>query len=352
MSDEQQTETPLQQPLPPVAAKGKKIKAVILLTIILLVGGWFGISWYLKGKTHISTDNAFVESSIIPMSFKVPGTVNRVMVRDNQFVKKGELLAELDQRDFQLQVSKAEAGVGMAVNETGGEQQQVGGLQAGVQLAQARHEQALVDLNRGEALFGRDVIPKEQLERLKTAEKVAAAQLTEARESLKRARAIAGLASTIGSKARIKQRQAQLEEARQQLSYSRLYAPQDGYITRKSAEPGANIQPGQPLMALVPLQDAWIIANYKEAQIGLIRPGQKVEFTVDAYPGKKLTGTVDSIMAGTGAAFSLLPPENATGNYVKVVQRLPVKIAIDHNSDPEQLLRVGMSVIPTVLVGK
>jgi membrane fusion protein (multidrug efflux system) len=105
-------------------------------------------------------------------------------------------------------------------------------------------------------------------------------------------------------------------------------------------------------MALVPLQDAWIVANYKESQLTHIRPGQKVEFTVDAYPGRRFTGRVDSIMAGTGAAFSLLPPENATGNYVKVVQRVPVKILIDSNSDPEHLLRVGMSVVPTVLVGR
>ena len=117
-------------------------------------------------------------------------------------------------------------------------------------------------------------------------------------------------------------------------------------------EVGNYVQPGQALLALVTLDDAWITANYKESQLTHIRPGQKVEFTVDAYPGRTFTGKVDSIMAGTGAAFSLLPPENATGNYVKVVQRIPVKIVIDSNSDPEHLLRVGMSVVPTVLTGR
>ena len=198
----------------------------------------------------------------------------------------------------------------------------------------------------------REVIPKEQLDRLKTAKRVAGSNMKEASEALKRAQAEAGLSVRDGNNARILQRRAQMDEARLQLSYTKIFAPRDGYITSKSIEPGTNIQAGQSLMALVPLQDAWITANYKESQLTHIRPGQKVEFTVDAYPGRSFKGSVDSIMAGTGAAFSLLPPENATGNYVKVVQRIPVKIAIDNTSDPEHLLRDGMSVIPTVLVGR
>ncbi|HEU0265606.1 MAG TPA: HlyD family secretion protein, partial [Geobacterales bacterium] len=136
------------------------------------------------------------------------------------------------------------------------------------------------------------------------------------------------------------------------LNYTVLRAPADGYITKKSVEPGNNVAPGQPVMALVALDQPWIIANYKESQLAHVRPGQKVEFTVDTYPGRIFTGKVESIMAGTGAAFSLLPPENATGNYVKVVQRIPVKITIDNVSDPEHQLRVGMSVVPTILVDR
>jgi len=344
----EQPETGLQEP----NVSKKKNKGIFFIIVLLIVAGWLGVSWYLKSKTHITTDNAFIETNIIPISFKVPGTVVRVLVKDNQFVKKGDLLAELDNSDFALQVTKADAGVGMAMNENSAEKRQVGGAEASVQLAKVRYEQSQTDLKRGEALFKREVIPREQLDRLKTAEKISQSQLQEAEESLKRAKSIAGMNSTSGSKALIKQRMAQLEETKKQLSYTQILAPQDGYITRKSVENGVNIQPGQPLMALVTLSDAWVIANYKEAQVASIRPGQKVEFSVDAYPGRKLTGTVESIMAGTGAAFSLLPPENATGNYVKVVQRVPVKITIDKNSDPEHLLRVGMSVIPTVLTGK
>ncbi len=330
----------------------KRIKALIILLTISVVGGWFGLKWVIFSRCNIETDNAFIEARIVPVSSRVAGTVARVLVGDNQFVKRGELLIEIDRRDYQLQIAKASAGVGMAENETGGEQMKVEGASAALQSARARFDQAALDHTRAEKLYSRDVLPKEQLDRLTTAKRVAEAQRKEAEEALKRAQAEAGLAIKVGSKAKILQRKAQLDEAELQLSYTKIYAARDGYITRKSIEEGVNIQAGQPLMALVPLQEAWITANYKERQITFLKPGQKVEFSVDAYPGKIFSGKVDSIMAGTGAAFSLLPPENATGNYVKVVQRVPVKINIDKNSDPERLLRVGMSVIPTILTGR
>ena len=330
----------------------RRRKALLVFLIIFIAGGWFGFKWLIRSKTHIETDNAFIEARVVPISAKVPGTVTRVLVEDNQLVKQGDLLVELDSRDYRVKVAQSEAGVGMAENETGGEYQKVEGARAALQSAQATYDQAMLDLGRGESLYSREVIPKEQLDRLKTAKRVADSNMKEATEALKRAQAEAGLSVRDGNKARILQRKAQMEEARLQLSYTRVYAPRDGYITRKSIEPGTNIQAGQSLMALVPLQDAWITANYKESQLTYLRPGQKVEFSVDAYPGRMFNGSVDSIMAGTGAAFSLLPPDNATGNYVKVVQRIPVKIAIDNTSDPEHLLRVGMSVIPTVLVGR
>lgn len=331
---------------------GKRTRALVILLVVIIVGGWFGMKMFITSKTHIETDNAFIEARIVSVSAKVSGTVARVLVADNQFVKQGDLLLEIDDRDYRLRVAQAVAGVGMAENETDGEQLKAAGARAAVQSAKARLNQAEVDLARAEKLYRRDVLPKEQLDRLATARLVSAAQLKEAEEAFRRAQAEAGLAVKAGGNAKVLQRKAQRDEAELQLSYTKIYAPRDGYITRKSIEPGVNIQAGQPLMALVPLQDAWITANYKERQITWMRPGQKVEFSVDAYPGRTFTGTVDSIMAGTGAAFSLLPPENATGNYVKVVQRVPVKITIDKNSDPEQLLRVGMSVIPVVITGR
>lgn len=330
----------------------RKNKGIVILFILIIVGAWIGLRMFITSKTHIETDNAFIEARTVAVSAKVSGTVTRVLVNDNQPVKKGDLLLEIDPRDYQVQIAKAAAGVGVAENETGGEYLKAEAARAALQTARARHDQARLDLERGEKLFGREVIPKEQLDRLKTARRVAESQLKEADENLKRALSEAGLGNKGGTQAKVLERRAQLNEAELQLSYTKIYAARDGYITRKSVEPGANIQVGQALMALVPLQDAWITANYKERQITYIQPGQKVEFRVDAYPGRTFTGRVDSIMAGTGAAFSLLPPENATGNYVKVVQRIPVKIAIDKSSDPGHLLRVGMSVVPTVLTGR
>lgn len=338
------------EPTEPNGRNGKKRRALVILLVVALVCIVYGAHWWIRAKTHIETDNAFIEAKTVSISSRVPGMVRRVLVEDNQHVKKGDLLVELDEVDYQVQVAKAEAGVNLAENETGGANLRAEGARATVQLAKARFDQAGLDLRRGEALYRREVIPKEQLDRLKTAFRVAESQLQEAQEAHKRALTEAGLSGRGDNRARVRQLQAQLRESRLQLSYTRVVAPADGYITRKGVEPGVNIQASQPLMALVPLNNAWITANYKEGQLTHIRPGQKVEFTVDAYPGKKFTGRVDSIMAGTGAAFSLLPPENATGNYVKVVQRIPVKIVIDSNSDPEHLLRVGMSVIPTVLV--
>ncbi len=330
----------------------RRHRALLVLLILFLVGGFLGLRWWIKGKTHIETDNAFIEANVVSVSSKVSGTVKEVLVKDNQFVRQGDLLVELDENDYRVQVSKAAAGVGVARNETSGDIQKAEGARATVQLTRAKLDQAQLDLQRGEALFSREVIPREQLDRLKTALRVAESQHQEAQEALKRALAEAGLTSGAGNQAKVLEKQAQLEQANLQLSYTRIVAPTDGYITRKGVEPGANIQAGQPLMAVVPLQEAWITANYKEGQMSHIKAGQKVEFHVDAYPGRTFSGRVDSIMAGTGAAFSLLPPENATGNYVKVVQRIPVKISIDGNSDPEHLLRVGMSVIPTVLVDR
>ncbi|MDD2899141.1 MAG: HlyD family secretion protein [Desulfuromonadaceae bacterium] len=330
----------------------KRTKALLILLTVCAAGGWFGIRLFISGSTNIETDNAFIEARVVPVSAKVSGTVARVLVKDNQFVKQGDLLLEIDERDYQLQRAKAAAGVGIAENESGGEQVKVEGARAALQSARARFDQAVTDQTRAENLFRRDVLPKEQLDRTITARRVAEAQQKEAEESLRRMQAEAGLAIKAGINAKIRERKAQLGEAELQLSYTKIYAPRDGYITRKSVETGVNIQAGQPLMALVPLQDAWITANYKERQLTWMKPGQKVEFSVDAYPGRTFSGTLDSIMAGTGSAFSLLPPENATGNYVKVVQRIPVKITIDRNSDPEHLLRVGMSVVPVVLTGR
>jgi membrane fusion protein, multidrug efflux system len=342
-----------QEPAKPVK-KGlnKKQRGGIVLFIVLACAAVFGVQQWVQSKTHIETDNAFIESHIHSVSSRIPAMVKRVAVADNQFVHKGDLLVELDPSDYQARAKTAAASLNMARNETSGDYAQVESARASIGLATARLDQANLDLARGEALFAKEVIPKEQLDRLNTAKKIAQMQLKEAQEAEHHAQAVLGISANGSNDARIAQKQGELETAALNLSYTRIVAPRDGYITRKSVEQGNYIQPGQALMAVVALDDAWVTANYKESQLTHVKPGQKVEFTVDSYPGRTFQGSVESIMAGTGAAFSMLPPENATGNYVKVIQRIPVRIAIDKKSDPEQLLRVGMSVVPTILTGK
>jgi len=330
----------------------KRQRGAIVLAVLLVCGAVFGVHQWVKSKTHIETDNAFIESHVHSVSSRIPALVKKVAVEDNQFVHKGDVLVELDTSDYQVRARTASAALDVARNETAGDTAQLAGAKATVGLAKARLDQAEIDLKRGEALFAKEVIPRDQLDKLRTARTVAQMQLREAEEGERRAQAALGLTAHGTRDAKVAQKESQLAEANLNLSYTRIVAPSDGFITKKSVEPGNYVQPGQPLMALVSLQDAWVTANYKESQLTDVRPGQKVEFTVDAYPSMHFRGSVESLMAGTGAAFSLLPPENATGNYVKVVQRIPVRIAIDATSDPNHLLRVGMSVVPTILTGK
>jgi len=347
-------QAPAEEEQAPPIKKGlnKKQRGGLILLVIFVCAGIFGVRQWVHSKTHLETDNAFIESHVHSVSSRVPALVKRVAVVDNQFVHKGDLLVELDASDYQAKLRTATASLEMAKNETSGDYAQVESARANIGLASARLEQANLDLARGQALFAKEVIPKEQLDRLETAKKVAQMQLKEAQESERRAQALIGMSGTGSKDARIAQKKGEQDTAALNLSYTKVVALSDGYVTRKSVEPGNYVQPGQALMALVTLDDAWVTANYKESQLTDVRPGQKVEFTVDSYPGRTFTGYVESIMAGTGAAFSLLPPENATGNYVKVIQRIPVRIAIDKGSDPGHLLRVGMSVVPTILTGK
>ena len=253
--------------------------------------------------------------------------------------------------------------------------------EAGVEAQTAQLKQARIDIRRGEDLYKKEVISKEKYENTQTAYEVAEAQLKAAQEQLLQVQAnretqlarlkqaevdvlkaeaaletqkamIQQAASTISTqRSLIQQKRAVLKTSELNRDYTRIYAPAHGYITKRSVEVGNQVQANQPLMALVPLaaEEIWITANYKETQLKGVKPGQKVEFKVDMNPGRVFHGRVDSIMAGTGSAFSLFPPENATGNYVKVVQRIPVKIVLEQGEDPGHMLRIGMSVVPTIL---
>ncbi|MFZ2196206.1 MAG: HlyD family secretion protein [Thermodesulfovibrionales bacterium] len=350
----------------------KKIASVVFLLvgIIAIVSVYF----YVQYKSmHLTTDDAFIEGDIYTVASKVTGTIKLIHVKDNQSVKKGELILEIDEADLAVKVLEAssslnaeraeiaeiDARIEAAKRQLDDAKAKVEAIKAVNELQAANLEQAEKDRARAEALLKSDAITKEKYEKIMTAHKVAVAQVKAATEEQKgvltavetqKAMIKQAEAAKTTQLSSIKQNEAVLETASLNAGYTKLYAPADGYITKKSAENGNQIQAGQPLMALVSLDGVHVIANYKETQLEKVRPGMKVEMKVDTYPGKKFQGKIESIMAGTGAAFSLFPAENATGNFVKVVQRIPVKILFDKDADPEHVLRVGMSVVPTIVI--
>jgi len=353
----------------------KRIVAFILFPVIIIIGGVMLYLYLQYKKIHISTDDAFVDGRVHVIASKIPGTVKALYIIDNQFVKKNDIILEIDPADYNVRVKEAQAGfhaeraklselqdrVNTAKRQLAEIIASLEAAQANVELQKANLELARVNLQRSEFLLKKEAVPRQQYDNSKTNYEVAAAQVKAAQNQVKQIEASLetqrALIKQIESglftqEAQIRQRDATLKGAELNLGYTKIYAPRDGYITKRTTEVGNQIQAGQPLMAVVPLaqEDIWITANYKETQLENVKPGQKVEIKVDTYPGKVFYGRVDSIMSGTGAAFSLFPPENATGSYVKIVQRIPVKIILDQGTDPAHALRIGMSVVPTILI--
>ena len=394
--------------------KGPSNRVIIILIVLAacVVAALFAYKAY--GRTHVSTDDAFVDGRIHTIAAKINGTVKTVCVADNQLVKKGDVLVEIDPVDYNVRVDEAGASlssersrlaemgarisVAKAQKEETTNQAEASRIslevqkknlvqaeldikkaQAALEAQEARLRQAEQDIKRANDLFAKEAVSREKYENVQTARDVAVAQVMVAREQLAQAQSAADaqasrvkqaevdirrgeaalraqqnvlLQTEIGARSQealARQRAATLRTAELNMSYTKIYAPVDGFVSKKSVEVGNQVQAGQPLLAIVPLEGTWVTANYKETQLERVRPGQKVYIKVDTYPGKTFTGKVDSVMAGTGSAFSLFPPENATGNFVKVVQRVPVKIVLDQGTDPEHALRVGLSVVPTII---
>lgn len=365
----------MEEAVKPTTNGGRK-RAALTVFLILAIIGAVSVFYYLRYKAvHISTDDAFIDGDIHTIASKVPGTVRAVLVKSNQSVKEGDALVEIDPADYDLKVKEAEAALAaergkLAETESRVEASKrrlaelrasLDSLRALKELHEANLDQAEKDMRRAESLIQGEAISRERYEKTVTGYKVALAQVKASGEGIKNAEAAIETQKAVVRQAEAArtpqlssamQKEAVLETARLNHGYTKIMAPADGFVTKKSVEVGNQVQPGQPIMAVVRLDDISVTANYKETQLEKIRPGQKVEIKVDSYPGKVFTGKVDSIMAGTGATFSLFPPENATGNYVKVVQRVPIKIVLDKDTDPGHVLRVGMSVVPTVLVGR
>ena len=323
-------------------------KKIVIFGLVALCVAGFSIWHFISGLTRITTDDAYIEGRIHSIASKVPGTVIKVYVDDNRAVKKGGTLVELDISDYELKVNEAEAALEAERARLLDAEAGIKTAIAALKIQEVNFEQAELDKNRAEALFKEEVITKERSEKVLTAYNLAEAQVKAAREQLEKSKSLKTLEESL-----IKQKEATVNIAKLNLSYTTVTSPTDGYVTSKSAEAGNQIQAGQPLMAIIALDDIWLVANYKETQLKNVRPGQRVIIKVDTYPGKVFKGKVDSIMAGTGSSFSLFPPENALGNYVKVVQRIPVKIIFDRNSmDEQHVLRIGMSCIPTIITNE
>ena len=350
-----------------------KKRFVLFLILALLVVCVASVLYYREYRTrYVTTDDAFVTGRIHVIASKVPGTVRAVYVEDNQFVKKDDGLLDIDDRDYDVRVREAESArnaehakleeISTKVDVTKKQllelQFSLKSAQANLKLHEANLKQAELDFKRAQKLRAKGVVPEERLDKAKTNYDVATAQVEASKEHLKQVEAALETQKALirqtesafkSQNSVVKQREETRKAEDLKKSYTKIYAPADGYITRKSVENGNQIQSGQPLMAVVPLDDIWVIANYKETQIKNVKPGQKVKIRVDTYPDRDFEGTVQSIMAGTGSIFSLFPPENATGNYVKVVQRVPIKIVLNEGTDPNHILRVGMSVEPTII---
>jgi membrane fusion protein (multidrug efflux system) len=276
---------------------------IVAIAVLAIVGIGYGALAMFHSFTHESTDDAFIDVHFVSVAPKIAGRVAVVHVDDNQLVKKGDVLVEIDPGDFQVALAQAKANL-------------------------AKDKATLVQANtnekRAQDLFAKKVMSAQERD--------------------------TNVATSDSSKASVEADKAAVEQAELNLGYTKIKAPIDGYVTKEAVAIGDYVQVGQALMSLVPPR-VWVIANFKETQLRSMRPGQPATMSVDAYEALQLHGHVDSIQAGSGAAFSLLPPENATGNYVKVVQRVPVKIVLDDQQNLQRVLGPGMSVVPTVFVG-
>jgi membrane fusion protein, multidrug efflux system len=326
---------------------GKRRIAIVAVVAALALAGI--VLWWWGGRGYESTDDAFIQADIVTIAPKISGTVKAVAVVENQAVKAGDLLVELDPADYDVKVQQARAGLAAAQADLALTRERaaagIGQAEAGTRSTIAESERAQADVERFRQLYAKDEISKQQLDMAEAQARSLKARADEAHSRLRDAqsapRQVAVKESIVAT------RQAELQQAELALSYTRITAPRDGKVTRKNVQPGGQVAPGMALLAIVG-DEPWVVANFKETQLARIRPGAPATFEVDAYPGYTFKGRVDSVQSGTGAVFSLLPPENATGNFVKVVQRVPVKLVFDPKPDEQHRLVPGMSVEPTI----
>ena len=351
---------------------GKRFKPTLVGIGLVLFLAVAGLYFFAQSMSYESTDDAFIDGHISYAAPKIAGRIDKVFINDNQLVKRGDAIVEIDPRDYDAQLKQKQAALDStkaqaAAAQAGVEQQiaRVKSLQATLdqdkadqRSSEAQADQTADNLRRQQDLYDHHVVSIQDLTNSKDSNRSAQANVDSAKMKVLSAEAqiSAGQAEVRTFAALLQyvlaqqqENEANVETAELNDSYTKVFAPESGRVTRKSVEPGDYVQVGQNLLALIP-SNIWVTANFKENQLRLMRPGQPVEIEVDALGGKKFKGHIDSIQMGSGAAFSLLPPENASGNYVKVVQRVPVKIRFDSVPDVGLPLGPGESVVPTVKV--
>ena len=349
--------------------KQTNIKFIIILVILVVIGGGYGTYKYLHSLAHEHTDDAQIEKNMNPIIPRVSGYVSKVYIKDNDYVKKGDTLFTIDKKDYQLKIAEATAALAAAEGnfevsraDISSALASVSASDAIVQSASGTIESAKIklaqitsDFNRYDNLYKSRTITKQQYEQAYTAKQEAENQVRILQQQQKAsafqksviiAKSKASDKLTEVAAANIKRAKALLDAANLNISYTVITAAIDGQVSKIDIQPGQLVQPGQSLFYIINNQEAWVIANFKETQLNKMVMGQKVTLKVDAYPDYDFEGTITSFSPATGSRFSILPPDNATGNFVKTIQRLPVKISLNASNDAAKikLLRPGMNV--------
>ena len=331
----------------------KKYAVRVVIGLVAIIIGYYAFNKISHGLTHENTDNAQIESNALPVLSRVPGYIETFSLLDFEAVKKGDTLAIIDDREYLLAVKQAEADLLAAQAELSSARAQIPTINsnqdvasAGISIEEVTLQQAKRDLARDQALFDEGVITKRQLERSQSAYQTANKMLASSKSKLKQAGTQTGSANAqiMRAQANVAAREIALEKAQLNLSYTRIIAPSSGKVGKTNLKAGQFVQGGQQLFSLVSNDHYWVVANFKETQIEHMRVGQDVHMVIDGYPDQDIHGKVSGFSDATGAKFSLLPPDNSTGNFVKVTQRVPVTIEIDGADALMSILKAGLSV--------